>query len=351
MLILSFSLSVITTFAIMIGAAAPEDTLAAAQRRAGPADPAPRERQSIAKVEITLDVAFSPETFGRSGALRVIQTMPGERLASSLLRWTGSRPEDVRYRWVPVLRTDSDLLGSAQLKKRDSLVAPSNPGVYELRLEAGGSTRHLDRVRLIVQIPFDHKKNGYLAGYHIGRYPTEGSGRTDAYAPPRGFIRVTRENQDLRLSEHFRLSEFLTHDQDGAWPKVAVVDLQLLDKLELVMDELVSRGIRADDMVVMSGFRTPQYNSRGLGAGRARLSRHQFGDAADVWIDSDGDWYMDDLNADGRINTADARVMLRAVESVVSRYPDLVGGAGIYDDNGVHGPFIHIDARGYSARW
>lgn len=55
MLILSFSLSVITTFAIMIGAAAPENTLVAAQWRAGPADPAPRERQSIAKVEITLD--------------------------------------------------------------------------------------------------------------------------------------------------------------------------------------------------------------------------------------------------------------------------------------------------------
>ncbi|CAA9307854.1 MAG: hypothetical protein AVDCRST_MAG11-1277, partial [uncultured Gemmatimonadaceae bacterium] len=30
---------------------------------------------------------------------------------------------------------------------------------------------------------------------------------------PSGFIRVTRENQDVRVSEHFRLRDFLTHDQ------------------------------------------------------------------------------------------------------------------------------------------
>jgi uncharacterized protein YcbK (DUF882 family) len=162
---------------------------------------------------------------------------------------------------------------------------------------------------------------------------------------------VTRENQGLRLSEHFSLREFLTHDQGAIWPKYVVVDPLLIDKLELVMRELEAMGVPAWRMVVMSGFRTPQYNRRGLDQGRASLSRHQYGDAADVWVDNDGDWYMDDLNRDGRRDTADAAVMLEAVERVESRHPGLIGGAGTYPDNGAHGPFIHVDVRGSRARW
>jgi hypothetical protein len=60
---------------------------------------------------------------------------------------------------------------------------------------------------------------------------------------------------------------------------------------------------------------------------------------------------MDDLNQDGRRDTDDARVMLRAVERVEARYPELMGGAGVYRDNGAHGPFIHIDVRGERSRW
>ncbi|MGH7481431.1 MAG: D-Ala-D-Ala carboxypeptidase family metallohydrolase, partial [Longimicrobiales bacterium] len=231
------------------------------------------------------------------------------------------------------------------------LVAPAEPGLYELRLAAPEGVELASAVRMVVLVPMSARQGTRLEGYFVGRYPTEGSGRTDAYAPPAGLIRVTPELADLRISTHFRLREFLTHDQSEAWPKFVLVDRQLLDKLELVMAELERSGIAAEHMVVMSGFRTPQYNRRGLDAGRASLSRHQWGDAADVWIDNDGDWYMDDLNRDGRRNTGDARVMLRAVERVEARYPELIGGAGIYDDNGAHGPFIHIDARGSRARW
>ena len=140
-----------------------------------------------------------------------------------------------------------------------------------------------------------------------------------------------------------------THNEPAVDPPI--VDPRLLDKLELVLAELEAEGIGAERMVVMSGFRTPQYNRRGLGRGRARLSRHQYGDAADVWVDNDGDWYMDDLDGDGRRNTRDARVMLGAVDRIEARHPELAGGAGVYSDNGAHGPFIHIDARGYRARW
>jgi hypothetical protein len=70
-----------------------------------------------------------------------------------------------------------------------------------------------------------------------------------------------------------------------------------------------------------------------------------------VWVDNNDDGYMDDLNGDGRRDIADVRLMLRAVERVEARYPELVGGAGLYRANNVRGPFIHIDVRGRAARW
>jgi hypothetical protein len=76
-----------------------------------------------------------------------------------------------------------------------------------------------------------------------------------------------------------------------------------------------------------------------------------FGDAADIFIDRDGNGRMDDLDGNGRVDTRDARVILAAVDRVEAQYPGLIGGAGIYAATAAHGPFIHIDTRGYRARW
>lgn len=303
-----------------------------------------------------LSVRVRPEALSRSGALRYRPVMPGEQLELPL-EWLSPRPAEVRYRWVEVKRIDGDEVGfgrataSSVLADGEAVAAPETPGIYRMELVAAGQTVRIDAFDLVVQVPFQMKERGYLKGYLIGTYPTERENRQDRYAPPVGFIEVTPENQSLRLSEHFTLREFLTKNQQNVWPKYVVVDPLLLDKLELVMQDLNARGIEANRMVVMSGFRTPQYNRQGLNRGRASLSRHQYGDAADVWIDNDGDWYMDDLNGDGRRDTRDARVMLESVDRVEARYPELVGGAGIYPDNGAHGPFIHIDVRGRRARW
>jgi uncharacterized protein YcbK (DUF882 family) len=102
----------------------------------------------------------------------------------------------------------------------------------------------------------------------------------------------------------------------------------------------------------MSGFRTPQYNQQGVGAGgRVQDSRHQYGDAADVYVvNGDRDW-MSDLNRDGRVDTRDANVLAQAAERVEREHPDLIGGVGIYRATSAHGPFVHIDVRGTRARW
>ena len=41
----------------------------------------------------------------------------------------------------------------------------------------------------------------------------------------------------------------------------------------------------------------------------------------------------------------------KVLNAIVPKLPELVGGAGVYTAAPGHGPFIHIDTRGYRARW
>jgi uncharacterized protein YcbK (DUF882 family) len=305
---------------------------------------APRTANPDAAVRLT------ERAFGRSGQLRVIIT-DTRRPVNLPMEWTVERPAGVAYRWLPVGPARAGLLGG-EMKLGAGLVAPADPGVYRLSLSAPGWQQVVNELNVITLVPFSEKSRaGYLNGYRIGAYETESDGIADSYAPPSGFIEVTPENQDMQVSTHFRLRNFLTKDQFAVWPKYLALDMRLIDKLELVIQELNAMGIRADHMAVMSGFRTPAYNVQGLSEGRALLSRHTYGDASDVWIDNDRDGYQDDLNRDGLRDTNDILVVRRAVDRVEERYPELKGGAGVYPDNGAHGPFIHIDARGTFARW
>lgn len=199
--------------------------------------------------------------------------------------------------------------------------------------------------------PFSDKVNGRIGRYVIGFWPAERKRVTSlAYRNPDGFIEVTPENQDTPVSEHFRLRDFLTKGQPAVWPKYLVLSERLVDKLELVIDDLKGRGVVVQHVQVMSGFRTPSYNGPG-GEGRSGVSRHMYGDAADVFVDNDRNGRMDDLNRDGRVDHRDARVILESVERVERRHPALAGGVGVYKANAAHGPFAHVDVRGWRARW
>jgi hypothetical protein len=221
--------------------------------------------------------------------------------------------------------------------------------VYSLGLAAP------DRESLVVVSlePLETMTRARLAGDRVGRWPPQGlAARDPRYAPPQGYIAVTPENASTLVSKRFRLRDFLTHDQQDVWPKVLVLRVTLLDKLELIGDQLASRGKPAT-LRIMSGFRTPQYNSRGVGqkGGRAGASRHMYGDAADVFVDEDGDGRMDDLDGDGRITIRDAHVLLSVAEGVEALHPELAGGLSAYPANSAHGPFVHVDTRGTKARW
>ena len=223
----------------------------------------------------------------------------------------------------------------------------AQPGIYHV--DDSTLSRPFSFIALF---PFASKRGATLGGYNIGYWPGESRAVSDAYANPAGFIEVTKENADTRVSEHFRLRDFLTHDQANVWPKYLVLRDQLVDKLELIIADLQAHGHPVTHMSVMSGFRTPQYNAHGGNTGgRATLSRHMYGDASDVYVDNDQNGAMDDLNGDGRIDCRDAKVVADASTRVERAHPDLIGGGGVYKETGDHGPFAHIDVRGNAARW
>ncbi|HKP75964.1 MAG TPA: hypothetical protein VJT67_10505 [Longimicrobiaceae bacterium] len=235
-------------------------------------------------------------------------------------------------------------------------VAPEqaqNPGIWNVVLKMADAIRPAGNVSVITLVPLTAKEGGRIGTYRIGSWPYERGGAPKAiYEPPAGLVKVTPENMNLWLSEHVQLKDFLTKGQEGVWPKYVALQPRELDKVELTIQELKRSGHPVKDIFVVSAFRTPSYNeSGGDPSGRAALSRHMYGDAMDIAVDNDGDGRMDDLNGDGRVTVADARVIGQAAERVEQAHPELVGGIGIYAPTGAHSGFVHIDTRGYRARW
>jgi uncharacterized protein YcbK (DUF882 family) len=264
-------------------------------------------------------------------------------------------------RELGVLDSLAGLSGKLRVTLLASAGEPSFPALRSLlgdRLGAAPGVYAVDSnlarpFSVIAMRPFSDKVRGRIGSYRMGTWPFEGRRASNPnYANPHGFIEVTPENQDTYVSEHFRLRDFLTKDQRDVWPKYLVLDTQLIDKLELVIAQLNEDGYPVKRLTVMSGFRTPQYNEKGVGAGgRAATSRHQYGDAADVFVDNDGDGWTDDVNRDGKVTVRDAQIVQQAADRVEQRYPSLTGGVGLYKATSAHGPFTHIDARGNRARW
>lgn len=282
--------------------------------------PAPTAATLASPVRPYADLWFLDSLEGRSGKLRALFVSPAHpSYATAALE---------------------ELFGDSALDR---------PGIYTL--QDSDLTQPLSFISLV---PFTAKVRGRIGPYRLGVWPHERrTPRDSAYEPPDGFIQVTPENEDTYVSEHFQLRDFLTHDQQDVWPKYLVLRAKLVDKLELVIADLNAHGTPVSHLTIMSGFRTPEYNRQGVGkrGGRAEDSRHQYGDAADVYVDNNLSGRMDDLNHDGRVDLRDARIIRAAVDRVEAEHPDLVGGVGLYHATRAHGPFVHIDTRGERVRW
>ncbi len=281
-------------------------------------------------------VSASPSVFGRSGQVRIQMVLPNERFDFPLE--VHGDPGGLGYTWVRA--QDSAVVTPSQRLFGASVAAPGFSGFYRLEVEAESGHRIVDSILVAVMVPYSAKIGQSLNGYRIGNYR---SGIDGAAPPPRGFIEVTPEAAGLAVSKHMRLADFITHDeQQDRWPKYVALDARILDKVELVIAYVGAfRGGRNQkvDVDVHSGFRSPIYNERVPRA--ARDSRHQFGDAADLAIDADGD---------GRVTWRDGMLVSLQVEQVERDFPQYVGGLGLYgNQNGV--PYVHIDVRGKRVRW
>jgi hypothetical protein len=225
------------------------------------------------------------------------------------------------------------------------LVAPQVHGLYPVRLLRGAEEALLN---VWVSIPGERLEGEYLNGYRIGSYPPPRSQRPN-YEPPAGFFEVTADNVDTRLTPHFTLRQFVCK-QASDYPKYVVIQEGLLVMLEGLLAEVRSQGFDIETFGVISGYRTPYYNHR---IGNVPYSRHVYGDAFDFFIDEDGDGRMDDIDSDGMRNEKDIQRFFAIVDSFMRRPENkrFLGGIGKYNKTRRHGGFIHVDTRGYQARW
>lgn len=283
--------------------------------------------------------APSATAFGESGGVLLKFALPGENVEYPLD--VHGDPTALAYSWVR--NGDTASVQSVLPLNGADVRAPSKPGFYRLALVRGDKRRIVDGLTLAVLVPFKDKEGAMLNGYRIGTYIAERIGT--GQEPPEGFLEINQSDVDLPISKHLKVGDFLNHDTQETWPRYAAVSPRLLDKLELVISELARwHGGTVEDvhlaLDVHSGFRAPDHNRRVARA--ATDSQHQYGDAADVAIDANGD---------GKYTSMDSRMVGLAVEIVELKHPDLVGGLGIYTSGHTRTTYVHIDARGKRARW
>lgn len=268
-----------------------------------------------------------------------IMTMPGDTL---IFEFTGSGTDQFIGQY-----SYGELIEDSRLNWR--YIMPNKPGHYELIILHNDPPQKLI-LNLFVLTPAGKQKGEYINGYRIGNYPTKPFRDNPKYIAPEGFIEVTEANKDVWVSPHFQLKQFLCKQQQNHWPKYMMLDPLLLTKLELIIEKLQQKGLKAGNLFIMSGYRTPYYNSA---IGNGKYSRHLWGDAADIYIDENQDGVIDDLNQDGKASMKDADVIYQVAESIDKdpKYKHLLGGLGKYNKTASHTWDVHIDTRGYKARW
>lgn len=257
--------------------------------------------------------------------------------------------------------------------KEEVLYAPAKPGLYRLSARCGNENASLN---LIVLHRADYTKDrhgqpvGQVGGVRLGTYGiAERSGskkvraHADDYQAPLWFAPITPETENLPLGQQFTVGDMVVGGENDGEPQGLKAlpggrhclffppDRRIIEKLDALADYLRGKGYRFSRFTVTSFFRTPDYNRRTEGG--SSLSRHTFGDAADIIIDADSDGKMDDLNGDGRQDFRDGLVIANACRELEKAGKVIPGGIGLYGYDGPHSvrSHVHLDCRGFPARW
>lgn len=230
--------------------------------------------------------------------------------------------------------------------------AHAENGHYEATIRAKNSDSSNSKIKINVFVlhPSSEKNGQYLEDFRIGYYPQIPAAKKDNYSKPSGFLKIEESMLDLKLTPHFKMKQFLTK-QSKELPQFIAIQESLLLKLEFFLEEVNNAGYKADTFGIVSLYRSPYFNKK-LG-NNTDLSRHIFGDAADIYIDNTGNDWMDDLNGDGDSNLEDSKILYDLAQKFDNKeeFAHLQGGLSSYKGNGVRGPFIHIDTRGFHISW
>ena len=299
---------------------------------------AARPRAAATADTASFAISFHDELTGYRDAATVV--MPGAAVVFSA---TGGPPGD-----YAATTTDGTLVQQGAHQWR--WTAPDRPGTYRILFDGPGQKDAI-AVHAFVMVPATEVKDGLLNGYPIGDYPATPLKGNPIYLPPPGFIEVTRENENTKLSPHFTLRQFLCkEDTTKRYPKYLLFKERLPLKLEAILDRVNAMGYTLDTLHVMSAFRTPFYNNA---IGDVKYSMHQWGSAADIYVDPQKNDRMADLNHDGRVDIQDSKMLYDDVERMLAakEFARFQGGLGFYPANSAHPPFVHVDVRGSAARW
>jgi hypothetical protein len=333
--------------------------------------------------EAVLVEAGSPVRFTLRPSIDLPKTAPPE-----LRKYVETHPfleDEVEINWKS--KEEGRVVASGDY--RFEYVAPASGGDVELRFrgllelpETAPVTGKMSgeiSLRFVCPIPWESLPDA--SRELIGQYRTVGKNSTLApyrsfYTRPTHFYRVTEENEDWRISPHFRLGDFDLHfdyygpdsHPIGRLPQYIALNPRLVVKMEEILSGLQEAGVEVDTLGILAGFRSPAYNDwkkamGGVGGKYTKgFSTHSYGCAADFYVDMDGDGIMDDLNEDGAIDMKDAAWVRDNVVDAIDCQADLSGSGlagmcGIYGEHDVpdrdpQSPNLHVDIRGYSInRW
>lgn len=323
----------------------------------------PKESQGDAQA-LELEGTFRPgqTAFVPSGALFTVEAQPIGAKGKLL------KPEDDRWDHTGG-ELQPPLPGTNKLVCR----APEAAGVYHLKWVGTPTPTGHNMLTILVLARAKLTRKGTKT--HISTFDRDIGAYCDPcasgtkhvqehaarYAPPRYFVRIEEETENIDLSEGLKLGQMVAfmdkRDRNGRkifttrrHTDVFPPSQALIAKLAALRTRLREKGINVTRFWITSGFRTPSYNKS---IGGATFSRHCYGDAVDVCIDENNDKHMDDLNGDGKLNRHDGEVIGKACLELEREGKVVPGGIGVYEYDGLDSvrSHVHIDCRGFTARW
>ena len=115
----------------------------------------------------------------------------------------------------------------------------------------------------------------------IGAYPaTPLKGNPKSTSAPRGALRSHQRKRRHKVSPNFEIKQFLTKQKRV--PQISLARRAFVVPTREARKHLEPRGWDADDIFIMSGYRTPFYNKRS----RPRNSLHN-GTRCYIFVDKD----------------------------------------------------------------